>query len=335
MAKVSKNKPLISIIVPVYNGEKYIEKTLNKLIKIKLDKEIIVINDCSTDNSLIILNKYKKDIKLIDLKENHGASYARNIGLDKAKGKYIGFIDIDDSFESNIFTKMIKKIEKEDACICVCNYDEIHENSNIVTNSKYNLNMKKIDGKESLRLFLIDKISPALWDKVYKRSLLEKIRFNNNLLIGEDILFCLNAFFYCDKVTFINEKLYHYLQQNTSLMHTISFKLLHFKDVVGNIEKDKKIYIEENFPEEFNYFKLEMITRGIHSISSLKNKNNKKQVENYLKEYCDKDNLNKILKCKYFSKSIKIEILILKIFGIKTHLFIMPIYKLIRNKIRK
>lgn len=334
MVKVSKKEPLISIIVPVYNGEKYIDKTLTKLIKIKCDKEIIIINDCSKDNSLQLLNKYKKNIKLINLKENHGASYARNIGLDNANGKYIGFIDIDDSFELSIFNKMIKKIEKSDACICVCNYNEIHENSGQVTNSKYNLNIKNLDRNESLKLYLTDKISPALWDKIYKKSLLDNIRFDNELLIGEDILFCLNAFYNCKKVTFTNEVLYHYLQQNTSLMHTISPKLLHFKDVVEKIDGRIKKDIEKNFPEEFEYFKLEMMTRGIHSLSSLANKNNKKQVKEYLQKYYNKNDLNKIIKSKYFSKSIKIEILILKLFGIKTHLFLMPIYKFIRNKIR-
>lgn len=335
MTKVSKKEPLISIIVPVYNCEKYIQNTLDNLLKINCDKEIIVINDCSKDDSLNILKKYQNDIKLINLEENQGASYARNIGLDNASGKYIGFVDADDSFEINMFNKMLKKIQKEKADICVCNYNEYFENNDIVTPSKYDLSLPSLNGKECLKLFLLDKISPAIWDKIYDKRLLENIRFDRNLSIGEDILFCLNAFYECNKVTFIDEYLYHYLQQDTSLMHTVSKRLLHFKEVVKSIDSKKIKYLEANYNEEFDYFKLEMITRGIHSISTLKNKNNKNQVKEYLKEYCNKKDLNKILNCKYYSKSIKLEILVLRILGINIHLILMPIYKKIRSYVRK
>lgn len=335
MEKVSKKNPTISIIVPVYNGEKYIKNILDNLIKIKCNKEIIIVNDCSKDNSLEILTQYKNNIKLIDLKENHGASYARNIGLDNASGKYIGFVDIDDSFEISIFEKMIAKIEKTNSDICVCNYNEIYEGSDNIVNSKYELSYNCLSQKEALSSFLIDKISPAIWDKIYKKSLLDDIRFDESLLIGEDILFCLNVFYKCKKVTFVDEYLYHYLQNDTSLMHTISPKLLHFKNIVDKIDEEKVEYLVNNLKEEFDYFKLEMITRGIHSISSLQNKINKKQVEEYLKEYCVKEDLNKIIKSKYYSKNIKIEIFILRFFGIKVHLFLMPFYRKIRNCIRK
>lgn len=335
MGRASDNIPIISIILPVYNGEKYIKNTIDQLLNIKSNKEIIVVNDCSNDNSLKLLKEYKNKINLINLKENHGASYARNIGLDNAKGKYIAFVDIDDFFDNNIYDKMLKNIERENADICVCNYDEFFEGKNIKSNSKYNYQFKNLNKRDSLRLFLADKISPAIWDKIYKRELFENIRFDESLLIGEDIHFCLNLFYNCKKVTFINENLYHYLQQETSLMHTISYKLLHFKKVIEKISEEEKKYLEKEYNEEFNYFKLEMVTRGIHSLSTLSNKKNKKQVESYLKEYCNNSDFDKILKSKYYSKSIKIEIFILKIFGIKAHLFLMPFYKKIRNILRK
>jgi len=334
MAKVSKKEPLISIIVPVYNGEKYIKNTINNLLKVTCDKEIIVINDCSVDKSYELLKKYEKNIKLINLKENNGVSNARNLGLEVARGKYIGFVDIDDSFEFDIFNKMIEKIESENSDVCVCNYDEIDEVTGLVTSSKYKLNYLKTEKKSAIKLFLTDQISPAIWDKIYRRDLLEKIRFNKNLAVGEDILFCLNVFLKVNSVSFCNEYLYHYLQQNNSVMHKISPKLLQFSKVIENIDlKNKKLLLNE-YKEEYEYFKLEMVTRGIHSISSLCNKNNKKIAKQYLMEYCTKDNLNGILKNKYYSKFIKLEILIIKMLGIDAHLILMPVYKFVRSKIR-
>lgn len=335
MTKVSKKEqPLISIVVPVYNGEKFIKKSIDELLKIKSSKEIIVINDCSTDNSLKLLKRYKNKIVLIDLEENKGVSSARNLGIAKSTGKYIGFVDIDDSVECEMYDEMLKKIENNDADVCVCNYDEIYEDSDLKVGSKYNLPNETTDHRTTLSLFLTDKISPAIWDKLYKKELLKDISFQKSLAVGEDILFCLNVFMKANKTCYIDKAFYHYLQQSNSVMHKISPKLLQFKDVVTNIDKIEKEKLKQNFKDEFEYFELEMITRGIHSISMLCNKNTSKIAQEYLKRYYDKKDFNRIIKSKYYSKSIKLEILVLKIFGIKFHLFLMPVYKLIRNKMR-
>lgn len=324
----------LTIIVPIYNGEKYVRKCIDSLLKVKCDKEIIVINDCSNDNSLSILQEYSNRINLIDLKENHGVSYTRNLGIKKAKGKYIGFVDVDDLISDDMFDKMIEKIKENNSEVCVCNYDEMIEKSGNVTCSKYNYENKTLKKDKVLSNYLLDKISPAIWDKIYKKELLNNIRFDENLTIGEDILFCLNIFMKAKNVTFINEYLYHYLQQDNSVMHSVSSRLLQFRDVINYININDRKMLEEKFNEEFNFFKLEMITRGIHSISSLNNNRNKRLVKRFLSEYYNKDELNSILKCEYFSKSIKLEIFILKIFGIRFHLLMMPVYKFIRNKVR-
>lgn len=334
MGKVSSREPIISIIVPVYNGEQFIKESIENLLKIKSQKEIIVINDCSNDKSLEILKKYKDSIVLIDLKENKGVSNARNLGIKTAKGKYIGFVDIDDSIDYNMFDEMIKVIEKEQADVCVCNYDEIYENSDVVVRSKYVLPIKSTTQDKTISLYLTDQISPAIWDKIYTRNLLEKIQFKNGLAVGEDILFCLNIFLQAKKTCYIDKAFYHYLQQNNSVMHKLSPKLLQFKEVAKSIDPQKREKLINKYKEEFEYFELEMITRGIHSISMLCNKITKQEAQEYLKVYFDKKYFERILKSKYYSKSIKLEIFLLKTFGIRFHLFLMPIYKFIRNKIR-
>lgn len=337
MGKVSKKnkEPLISVIVPVYNGEKYIKTTLDLLLKVDCPKEIIVINDCSKDSSAKILSEYKDSIKLFSLEKNMGVSNARNLGIANAIGEYICFVDIDDSIELDMYPKMLKKIKEDSFDVCVCNYNEIFEGSDKTVKSKYSFENEFLNHKEALSKFLLDKISPAIWDKMYKTEFLKNIMFDRTLAVGEDILFCLNVFLKTNKVCFIDENLYHYFQQKSSVMHTISPKLLQFKKVIENISDDDKNYLEKNFSSEYNFFKLEMITRGIHSISSLANKKNKNQAIEFLKEYYVENDLSKILKCEYFSKMIKLEIFLLKTFGIKFHLFMTPIYTFVRNTIRR
>lgn len=322
----------LSIIIPIYNGEKHIKKMLDMLLENSIEKEIIVINDCSNDNSKKILDEYKERINLHHLSENHGVSYARNYGLSIAKGEYISFIDIDDEIEEEMLSKMLQKIENTNSDICVCNYYEIFETNDKKIASKYKLNYDVLAKEEVIKEFLLDHVSPAVWDKIYKKSLLDKIKFNENLAIGEDILFCLYAFMESNKVAFINEYFYKYTQNNYSAMHKLSNKLLQFKEVIKSIDFDKYKYLDETYYEEFSYFKSEMITRGIHSISVLANKHNKKEIKKFLANYCDKKDLDCVIRNKYVKKTIKLEILILRYMGMNVHLLLMPIYKFVRNK---
>ena len=109
-------KPLVSVLIPVYNVEKYLERCLDSILKQTLTKiEIICVNDGSTDNSLSILKEYqKKDSRIIIVnKENGGLPSARNAGLDRAEGKYVGFVDSDDYIEPNMFQKLYDTAESE------------------------------------------------------------------------------------------------------------------------------------------------------------------------------------------------------------------------------
>ena len=119
------NNPKVSVIVPVYNVEKYLKRCLDSLINQTLkDIEIIVVNDGSTDNSLDILNKYAENdsrIKVID-KENSGVSDCRNIAMKQMKGKYIMFVDSDDWIDNNALEIMYTKIEEEKSDVVMCTY---------------------------------------------------------------------------------------------------------------------------------------------------------------------------------------------------------------------
>ena len=127
----------VSVIVPVYNTEKYLRRCLDSLVNQTLDEiEIIVINDCSTDNSKEIIKEYKnkyKNIVLIDNKVNKGIGYNRNMGIKKAKGKYISFVDSDDWVNETMYDKMYKKATDDNLDLVLCNYIKVLEDGDELT----------------------------------------------------------------------------------------------------------------------------------------------------------------------------------------------------------
>ena len=124
---------LLSVVIPVYNAELFIEKTIDSITcQLRKQFEIIAVNDGSTDRSLDILNKLstKYDVLKIVNQENKGATFARNNGLSHAQGKYIIFFDSDDVFENDVLTEMVDLIEKEESDLLLCNYSMVDKNLN-------------------------------------------------------------------------------------------------------------------------------------------------------------------------------------------------------------
>lgn len=168
----------ISVIIPIYNMEKYLEKCLDSVLNQTLkDIEVIAINDGSKDSSIEILKRYEKKYKNLKVynNENMGISATRNFGIEKATGEYIAFIDSDDFVDLNMFELMYNKAKNENLDIVVCDYYHYYEttqkkeimpiisfeNTNIKTNPK-----------------LIFEINSAPWNKVYKKSLIDKSKYN-------------------------------------------------------------------------------------------------------------------------------------------------------------
>ena len=170
----------ISVIVPIYNVEKYLEKCLESLVNQTIidDIEIICINDCSTDNCLKILNEYKakysNSIKIINHIKNCGVSTSRNDGLKIAKGEYVGFVDPDDWVDYNFFEKLYNTAIKEKA-------DIVKGNLKIIYNNKVNeIYFKKTFKNENY-----------FFSAIYKNNFIKKysLKFPENIKIGEDIVF--------------------------------------------------------------------------------------------------------------------------------------------------
>ena len=212
--------PKISVIVPVYNAEKYLHRCIDSILaQTFTDFELLLINDGSKDNSGKICDEYAaKDSRVrVFHKKNGGASSARNLGLENAKGEWITFIDSDDALQQNALDLMYKPASSFDAVIANTKLDEI------------------ISGEEWIRLLLNCKIRCELWGGIYKRSILldKKIDIPNSIVIGEDFLTNLQYASWCKKIKFITDNVYNYTQgESTSLVNSYKLSLDHEKKLL-------------------------------------------------------------------------------------------------------
>lgn len=214
-------EPILSVIIPVYNTEKYLVKCLDSVISQTLKNiEIICINDGSTDNSLAFLQQYNeidKRIRIID-KKNGGLSSARNIGIENAKGRYITFVDSDDFVELDTYEKAIEKFNKPEVDLVYFSTNIIIEN-NLSRMQDERYFEHKYKGFIKLSNDVMTKMDVCAWNKVYKLSIIRKY----NILFPEGLWYEDNPFFWsygllCDEAYFINDKFYNYLIRDGSIM---------------------------------------------------------------------------------------------------------------------
>lgn len=290
---------LVTVIVPCYNVEKYIEKGLNSLINQTLkDIEIIVINDGSNDNTLKILNDFKKNdkrIRIID-KKNEGVSAARNIGLKEAKGKYICFMDSDDWLEKDFLEKMYNKISENDYDMVACDTYAIYPNKKKYIKSNIN------DNQDEKKL-MIDAYT-VIWNKIYKKEIIKDIYFDNSISFCEDVLFLYEVYLKVKRVGSIHEPLYNYLQREKSLTYTYN-EIIY--DLIKSIDKvvdyyEINNYLDKYYQEiEYSYVRY-LFATFIKRLSKTKNKIEFKKgcnfVKNKVKEKFPYYKKNKYLKNK-------------------------------------
>lgn len=229
--------PEVSIIIPFNNVENYIEQCLSTVISQTLkDIEIILINDASTDKSRsIVLDFMQKDkrIKLIELKERKGQGFARNRGIELAKGEYIGFVDSDDFIEPDMFEKMYNTAKNSGCDIIMClvkEYDDL--NDKYITSDYYSLAplcglKNNIFSAKDTKDNILD-INVALWNKIYKRSYLKKTgeKFPEGF-IYEDLPFFFGTYLPAEKIQIIWEFFYNYrINRKNSTMQQFNNKIL-------------------------------------------------------------------------------------------------------------
>lgn len=218
---------LVSIIIPIYNGEKYIQHCISSVLaQTYTNIEIILVNDGSNDHSLnICLNTQKQDkrIKIIN-QENKGASIARLEGIRQAKGKYLSFVDSDDVIEPDYIEQLVKTIDIHHTAIAACNMVKHHvcEFPKIIRN-----NHTQILDEEELHKRFFNYEFWGFWGKIYKKNVFEEIYFPK-ATINEDYVVMAQLFQKFKKIAYIDIPLYHYLiHNNESLSNTqLSLKMM-------------------------------------------------------------------------------------------------------------
>ena len=239
----------ISIIVPVYNSEKYLKKCLDSIIhQTKKNIEIVVVNDGSTDSSLQILNEYKKykNFKIIS-QLNQGVIGARITGYQNATGKYIGWVDNDDFIEPDMFEKLYALAQIHDADIVICNYSFYPHP--VKTKKKW---FKEYYGVNDWNF--IDK-NGLLWNKIVRKEFLNKIHFEKllkNLGEGSYTIAMLNT----SKIVTLNHELYHYRVGQDSVSGSFSEKVDYYYNIMIQEQKKFDLIKKMNLSTELkSYFK--------------------------------------------------------------------------------
>ena len=318
----------VSIIVPVYGVEKYIDKCLDSLVKQSLKEiEVIVVNDGTKDNSQKIIDKYVKKypdkIKSF-IKENGGQGSARNYGLEKASGEYIGYVDSDDFIEKDMYKKLYNKAKEKDYDIVVCgnyNVSEDYQNKNVdAFISNYNSDLENI---------FFGKM--AVWNKIYKRDILvkNKLEFKEKVWY-EDLAFTLKAIINSNTFAFINEPLYDYLIRVGSTMNnsnvTRNLEILDaFDDILIYIKHNKK----EEYLEKIEFLAIDhiYISAIVRVLKADADKNIKNETIEKLINYMNK-NFPNYKSNKYINTLSKNRKIIYKLINMKMYSLINLVFKI-------
>ena len=266
--------PKVSIIVPVYNVEQYLEKCFNSLINQTLkDIEIIIVNDGSTDHSKDIIDKYLEKypnvIKYL-YKENGGLSSARNYGMPYAKGEYIAFLDSDDYVEPNMYEEMYKTAKQYNSDMVECDFIWEYPNKKRYDNGIiYN-------GKEEA----IEKARVVAWNKLIKREIIEKTKIEFPFgLRYEDVEFFYKLVPHLNKISFAKKYFIHYVQRSNSIISTQNSKTKDIFKVFENvIEYYKNNGYYEQYKEqiEYSYVRL-LLCSSLKRMCKIGNKEERKQ----------------------------------------------------------
>lgn len=259
---------LISVIVPVYNAERFLERCLDSiLIQTHQNLEIIVVNDGSTDGSANIIDRYaEKDSRIITIhQKNAGVSAARNAGLRAAKGTYIGFVDGDDEILPDMYEVLLNNLLAHNADISHCGFEWVKSN---VTVRFYGTGILVVQTKnEGLAEILSGKrIEPGIWNKLYHKSTVRDVQFPDGIKHNEDLLFNVYAFSNAQKSVFNDVVKYRYMQNFNSASQS-GFSEKAVEDAYEVTQRIRKKITDKELNDNVHKFyaaKLMTLLQGLH-----------------------------------------------------------------------
>ena len=303
---------LISIIVPVYNVERYLEKCVNSIInQTYKNLEIILVDDGATDSSGNMCDELAKSDNRIKVyhKENGGLSDARNYGVERATGDYIGFVDSDDYIDSEMYEKLYEAIKKENVDVAECSLKVIYPGKiELFTDEKY----YKVLGKtEYLEEYLtIKKIFGSVWTKLIKSDVAKKLVFPKGKLY-EDTYYAYDLIEKVDRYVIMNNPYYNYLMRENSITNAkFNPRIL---DLIEIVEKFHKTTYE-NYPglkEAADCRKMYAYFSVLNSILLEENYRDNEYYSEILNYF--KRNYISLLKNKYINHNRKLSVILIKL----------------------
>lgn len=285
-----KNMNEISIIVPIYNSERYLIRCLNSILNQSLKNiEVICIDDGSTDSSVDIIKNYiniDDRVKLYINKKNKGVAYTRNFGIKKATSNIIGFVDSDDTIEESMFENMTIKMKQENSDIVMCNFNYLDNNGHLI--KKYDKLNQNLSKEIIFKRTLYGDLFTGMCNKIYKKELfsINNIKFPLNK-IYEDAMVVFKLVYFSKKISISEENFYNYYYNPNSITNTFSKK--NFDDTFYK-QKITKIFLKKN--KIYKIYKEEYIKKLEASIHYLLSKLKKSETTNR----------NKLKLLKYFWK---------------------------------
>lgn len=275
----------ISVIMPIYNCEKYLKRSIESVLNQTYKKlELILINDGSTDNSLKVCREYEiKDdrVKVID-KENGGVSSSRNAGLEIATGEYVTFVDADDWIEPCMYEIMLKQFLKNKVEFVICNrlkeyIDGKKEKFYIDSVGCYNVEhfLEEIYRKTDIAF--------NVWNSVFKKDVINNVKFDENIALAEDNLFILEVLMNCNNGEIIDDCLYHYVQHENSANNQRIITEISMSSLIA--DKRQLEILKEKDKELYNYCR-NMLIRDAVNISKkiIANKQHNREWEKRIKK---------------------------------------------------
>lgn len=321
--------PDISIIIPMYNVESFIDRCLTSIVNQTYKNwELIIVDDGSKDNSANICLRYMQKDKRIKLikKENAGASAARNTGMDQITGKYVIFIDSDDYLDCNMLEDLYNVALKTGADVVCCNFYLEFLNKTI-SNRRTEQNFEYDIDNVVLSIHLFGDITPYLWNKLIKSTCIGNNRFNEEIIWGEDYIFLMEILQSGLKVIYLDKHLYHYIQRQNSICN------IGYSDSIYNsilILNDYSLGIEKKYPKYKNIIISYVIVQKMVLLAWMsKNKNYNVSIMKKIKVDIRK-NLFNILN----EKKIKFKYVVAMIIcSFSTRLYILIYYILSNHRI--
>ena len=284
-----KQEKIVSIIIPVYNAEKYLGYCLNSIAsQTYRNLEIILVNDGSTDDSLKICNNYAfldSRIRVMDI-PNAGVSNARNVGLKAATGEYIEFADADDVLNPQMVETLVDKMDTYQSDLVICGFEMVSLNSNQQPQDIIHFNSASL-GEECVytQQLFFEKLSCILWrtsllecpwNKMFRKDIIRNynLQFPIDKSLGEDFCFNIDYFAYVNKVVILSDELYYYMQINQTAL-TRKFQANYFEDQLYLIKKFDDV-VRKNIKlskQERVYLAEYMVAKTIQSIRHLFDEN--------------------------------------------------------------